>query len=215
MHSYVFLLAFFGALCGCQTLPDAHLSGCEDLDYNTFTSNFPFNIPDTLQYRYTLRQPNKKTLIANGINHRGNDGIIDIAGFTNVGMTLYSAQWQQGSFKTLKNNTQLSEKALERSILRDVLLVYRQLPANIECIRSDIKDNSLWLEETARDAAGCNRYFIVSNGQPGWGAIRDNKMFFKALVTQKEGNAPSQITIENFNEGYEGQIRFFYEDSSN
>ena len=117
LFKYLFLLIFilFTAFCGCRSLPDAKLGSCEDLDYDIFTKNFPFDIPDPLQYRYTLHWRNK-TLIANGINHTTDKNGVNVAGFSNLGMTLYSAQWQDNHFEILKNNTGMPDKFLGKQL---------------------------------------------------------------------------------------------------
>ena len=199
------LLVLFTFLFGCRSLPDAELGNCEDFDYDIFTKNFPFDIPDPLQYRYTLSW-RSKTMIANGIAHKIDKGGVNIAGFSNLGMTLYSARWQGNHCEIFKNNTGMSDKFLKRSILFDVLLLYRQLPTAGNCIRRDDLDGSLWLE-TNRQLAGGMGYFVVLDGQPGWGAIKNGKICFKAVVEQKNMKTPTKITIENFSEGYKSEIR--------
>jgi len=145
-------------------------------------------------------------LIANGVTQKTGEGGVNIAGFSNAGITLYSARWQDGHFEILKNNTKMPDRFLKRSILSDALLLYRQLPAEADCIRQDVLDGSLWLR-TDRELAGGMGYFVVLDEQPAWGAIRNGKIWFKAVVTQKSGNAPVKITIENFIEGYRAEIR--------
>jgi hypothetical protein len=205
----ILILILFTMLCGCRSLPDAKLGNCEDINYDIFAENFPLDIPDTLQYRYTLRWRNK-TLIVNGITRKTDKSGVNVAGFSNLGMTLYSAQWQGNHFEILKNNLGMPDKYLKRSILCDVLLLYRQLPAAGNCIRRDVLDGSLWLE-TNRQLAGGTGYFVVLDGQPGWGAVRNGKICFKAVAAQNDKNAPTKITIENFNEGYKSEIRFLDE----
>ena len=205
----ILILLLFTMHCGCKSLPDAKLGNCEDLNYDIFTKNFPLDIPNPLQYRYTLHW-RSKTLIANGITHKTDESGVNVAGISNLGMTLYSAQWQDNHFEILKNNTGMPDKFLERSLLWDVLLLYRQLPAAGNCIRRDVLDGSLWLESN-RQLAGGTGYFVVLDGQPGWGSIRNGKICFKAVAEQKNKNTPIKITIENFNEGYKSEIRFFNE----
>jgi len=196
-------------LCGCQSLPDANLSNCEDLDYDIFAENFPLDIPDPSQYRYALHW-RSKTLIVNGITHKIDESGANVAGSSNLGMTLYSARWQDNHLEILKNNTGMPDKLLRKSVLCDVLLLYRQLPPAGNCIRRDVLDGSLWLE-TNRQLAGGTAYFVVRDGQLGWGAIRNGKICFKAVAAQNSKNAPTRITIENFNEGYKSEIRFLNE----
>lgn len=197
---------------GCRSFPDARLGDCEDSDYDIFTRNFPLDIPDPLQYRYTLHW-RSKTLIANGITQKTGKNGVNAAGFSNLGITLYSAQWQDDHFEILKNNTGMPDKFLKRSILCDALLLYRQLPSAGSCIRRDVSDGSLWLE-TNRQLAGGKGCFVVLDGQPGWGAIRNGKIRFKAVVARTNMNTPTKISIENFNEGYESEIRFFNKGSA-
>ena len=205
----ILILTLFTMLCGCKSLPDAKLGNCKDLDYDIFTKNFPLDIADPLQYRYTLHWRDK-TLIANSITHKTDKSGVNVAGFSNLGMTLYSALWQDDNFEILKNNTGMPDKFLKRSILCDALLLYRQLPTAGNCIRRDVLDGSLWLE-TNRKLAGGTGYFVVLDGRPGWGAIRNGKMYFKAVAALKSKNTPTKITIENFNEGYKSEIRFYNE----
>jgi hypothetical protein len=203
------ILISFAMFCGCRSLPDAKLGDCEKLDYDTFAKNFQFDIPDPLRYRYTLRWRGR-ALIANGITQKASEGRVNIAGFSNTGITLYSAQWQDGDFEILKNNTKMPDRFLKRSILNDALLLYRQFPAEGDCIRRDVLDGSLWLK-TDRELAGGTGYFVVLDERPAWGGIRNEKVCFKAMLAQKNNNAPAQITIENFYEGYRAEIRILNE----
>jgi hypothetical protein len=197
-------------LCGCRSLPDAKLGPCEELDYDVFMKSFLFAVPDSLQYRYTLHRRGK-TFIANGITHKDDKRGMHLAGFNNFGMTFYSARWQNDRFEILKNNTGMSDKFLEKSVLSDVLLLYRQLPPMGNCIRRNLLDGSLWLE-TDRPLAGGTGFFVVIDGQPVWGAVREGKIYFKAIAGPKDKGIPAKITVENFIEGYESEIRFFNED---
>ena len=206
------IFIIFTMLFGCKSLPDAQLSNCEDLDYDMFAKNFPLDIPDPLQYRYTLRWRHK-TLVANGMTHKTDKNGVNVAGFSNLGITLYSAQWQENHFKILKNNTGMSDKLLKRSILCDVLLLYLQLPIERNCIRRDIMDGSMWLE-TNHQLAGGKGCFVILDGQPGWGAILNGKIHFKAVVAQTNMNTTTKISIENYNEGYESEIRFLNKGSA-
>ena len=205
------ILISSATLCGCRSLPDAKLGNCGDFDYDKFAKNFQFDIPDPLRYRYTLRWRGK-ALTANGITQKTGEGRANIAGFSSAGITLYSAWWQDGHFEILKNNTKMPDKLLKRSILNDVLLLYRQLPAEAACICQDVLDGSLWLR-TDRGLAGGTGYFVVLDEQPAWGAVRNGKICFKAVATRENTNTPTRITIENFSEGYRAEIRFFRESS--
>jgi hypothetical protein len=203
-YPFLLILILFTMLCGCQSLPNAKLGNCEDLDYNIFKRNFQVEIPEPLQYRYTLHWHNK-TLIANCITHKDKN-VIDTAGISNLGITLYSARWQDNHFEILKNNTGMPDKLLKRSILCDALLLYYPLPKEGSCIRRNVSDESLWLE-TNCDLAGGTGYFVILDNQPGWGAIRDDKIYFKAIATKTNNNTFTNITIENFKEGYKSEIR--------
>lgn len=197
--------------CGCRSLPDIELGTCKNLDYNSFTKNFQFDIPNPLKYRYTLRWRNR-TLIVNGLNQVNKEGGVNIAGFTNIGITLYSARWQDGQFEILKNNIHMPDNFLKKSILHDVLLLNHPLSAESDCIRQDISDGSLWLE-TNHELGGGTGYFVLRNEQPAWGGIRKGKICFMAIVTRKKKNTPELIKIENFNENYKAEIRFINGDS--
>lgn len=193
-------------VCGCRSLPDVQLGGCEKLSYDAFAEKFQFDIPDVLRYRYTLHWKDKE-LICNGITQETSDGEVNIAGFSNAGLTMYSAKWRDGQFEILKNNVKMPDTLLERSLLSDLLLPYRRLPAEGDCIRQNIVDGSLWLK-TENDWTGRLGCFVLIDNQPAWSGLKKDKIYFKALASTGDSNIPDRITIENYKEGYSAQIRY-------
>jgi hypothetical protein len=120
---------------------------------------------------------------------------------------MYSAKWQDGQFEILKNNVKIPDTFLERSILSDLLLLYRRLPAEGDCIRQNIADGTLWLK-TENNWQGGSGYFVLIDNQPAWSGLREGKVYFKALASTGNSNIPACITIENYKEGYSAQIRY-------
>ena len=109
------ILSIMVLVCGCRSLPGVQLGGCEKLSYDEFAENFQFDIPDVLRYRYTLHWKDKE-LICSGITQRTNEGGVNIAWFSNSGLTMYSSKRQECQFELLKNNVKISDTFLERSI---------------------------------------------------------------------------------------------------
>jgi len=203
----ILILSIMVLVCGCsRSLPGVQLGECEKLSYDEFTEKFQFDIPDVLRYRYTLHWKDKE-LICSGITQRTNEGGVNIAGFSNVGLTMYSAKWQDGQFEILKNNVKIPDTFLERSILSDLLLLYRRLPAEGDCIRQNIADGTLWLK-TENNWLGGSGCFVLIDNQPAWSGLREGKVYFKALASTGNSNIPACITIENYKEGYSAQIRY-------
>ena len=200
------ILSIMVLVCGCRPLPSVQLGECEKLSYDEFGEKFKFDIPDVLRYRYTLNWKNKE-LICSGITQRTNEGGVNIAGFSNMGLTMYSAKWQNGQFDILKNNVKIPDIFLERSILSDLLLLYRRLPAEGDCIQQNIADGTLWLK-TENNWSGGSGCFVLIDNQPAWSGLREGKVYFKALASIGNSNIPAYITIENYKEGYRSQIRY-------
>jgi len=184
----IFILSIMVLVCGCRSLPGVQLGECEKLSYDEFAEIFQFDIPDVLRYRYTLHWKDKEL-------------------FSNVGMTMYSAKWQDGQFEILKNNVKIPDTFLERSILSDLLLLYRRLPAEGDCIQQNIADGTLWLK-TVNNWSGGSGCFVLIDNQPAWSGLREGKVYFKALASIGNSNIPAYITIENYKEGYSAQIRY-------
>ncbi len=193
-------------VCGCRSLPDVQLGECEKLSYVEFAENFQFDIPELLWYRYTLHWKGKK-LIFSGITQKTDNGGVNVAGLSDSGLTVFSARWRDGGFEILKNNVKMPDAFLERSVLSDLLLLYRRLPAEGDCIRQNIVDGSLWLK-TENDWSGRKGCFMLVDDQPAWSGLRKSKIHFKAVVSTRNGNIPAGITIENYKEGYSAKIRY-------
>jgi hypothetical protein len=193
-------------VCGCRSLPDIQLGECEKLSYDEFAENFLFEIPELLWYRYTLHWKDKK-LICSGITQKTDNDGVNVAGLSDSGLTVFSARWRDGRFEILKNNLKMPDAFLERSVLNDLLLPYRRLPAEEDCIRQNIADGSLWLK-TENDWLGRIGCFVLVDDQPAWSGLRNSKVHFKAVVSTRSGNIPTGITIENYKEGYSAIIRY-------
>lgn len=193
-------------VCGCRSLPDVHLGECEKLSFDGFVENFQFDIPELLWYRYTLHWKDK-TLIFSGITQKTDNEEVNVAGLSDSGLTVFSARWRGGRFEVIKNNAKMPDALLERSILNDLLLLYRRLPAEGDCIRRNLVDGSLWLK-TRDDWSGRKGCFVLIDNQPAWGGLRKGKIHFKAVVSTRDGNIPAAITIENYEDGYSAKIRY-------
>ena len=193
-------------VCGCRSLPDIQLGECQKLSFDEFAENFQFDIPELLWYRYSLHWKDKN-LIFSGITQKTDNGWINVAGLSDSGLTVFSARWRDGRFEILKNNAKMPDTFLERSILNDLLLLYRRLPAKEDCIRQNIADGSLWLK-TENDWSGRKGCFVLIDNQPAWSGLIKGKIHFKAVVSTRDGNIPVGITIENYKEGYGAEIRY-------
>jgi hypothetical protein len=191
---------------GCRSLQDIQLGECEKLSFDEFAENFQFDIPELLWYRYSLHWKDRK-LIFSGITQKTDNGGVNVAGLSDSGLTVFSARWRDGRFEILKNNVKMPDALLERSILSDLLLLYRRLPAEQDCIRQNIADGSLWLK-TKNDWSGRKGCFVLIDNQPAWSGLRKGKIYFKAVVSKRNGNIPAGITIENYKEGYSAEIRY-------
>lgn len=191
---------------GCRSLPEVHLGECSDMSYGGFSEKFRFEIPGVLRYRYMLHW-NEKELICNGVTQVADGGGVNIAGFGNSGITMYSARWSDGEFEILKNNVRMPDAVLERSILNNLLLLYRRIPSEGDCIRHNIDDESLWLrtENTWGEGVGC---FVLDKGVCGWSEIANGKAIFHAWVTERKGRFPAGITIENYKDGFRAEVSF-------
>ena len=202
----ILILSVMPLVYGCKSLPGVQLGGCEKLSYDEFAENFQFDIPDVLRYRYMLHWKDKE-LICSGITQRTNEGV-NIAGFSNAGLTMYSAKWLDGQFEILKNNVKMPDAFLEKSVLSDLLLLYRRLPAEGDCIRRNIADGTLWLNTEDNWPRGLACFVLIDN-QPAWSGVRKGKIYFKAWVSSTgNGDIPACITIENYKEGYSAKIRY-------
>jgi hypothetical protein len=202
----ILILGVTVLVCGCRSLPYIQLGGCEKLSYDEFAENFQFDIPELLWYRYSLRWKDKK-LIFSGITQKTDNRGVNLAGLSDSGLTVFSAGWRDGRFEILKNNVKMPDAFLERSVLNDLLLLYRRLPAEEDCIRQNIADGSLWLK-TKNDWSGRKGCFVLIDNKPAWSGLRKGKIHFKAVVSTRNGHIPTCITIENYKEGYSAEIRY-------
>ncbi len=193
-------------VCGCRSLPDVRLGECQKLSFDEFAENFQFDIPELLWYRYSLHWKDKR-LIFSGITQKTDNGEVNVAGLSDSGLTVFSARWRDGRFEILKNNAKMPDAFLERSVLNDLLLLYRRLPAEQDCIRQNIADRSLWLK-TEDDWSGRKGCFVLIDNQPAWGGLRKGKIHFMAVVSTRDGKIPAGITIENYEYGYSAKIRY-------
>jgi hypothetical protein len=180
------------------------LRDCEKPNYDEFIKKFNFVIPDVLRYRYTLSWKGKE-LICNGITQKAEDGEVNIAGFSNIGVTMYSAKWQNGQFEIFRNNIKMPDIFLERSVLSDLLLPYHRLPVEGKCILKNTTDETFWLK-TENNWANGSGYFVLIDNQPAWSILKEGKVYFRALASTDSNNNIKYITIENYKEGYNAQV---------
>jgi hypothetical protein len=209
----IFILSVIVAFSGCRSLPGVELGECEKISYNEFAGNFQFDFGDILRYRYSLHCKDID-LICSGVTQKTSDNEVKIAGISDSGLTLYLAKWQGGRFEVLKNNMNMSDSFLKRSVLSDLLLPYRHFPAEADCIRRNTVDGSLWLktQDNWHRGLGC---FVLIDNQPGWSGLRENKIHFKAFTLTGNDKTPTSLTIENYKEGYSATIRYSKESFGN
>ena len=202
----IFILSVIVAFSGCRSLPEVELGECEKISYEEFAGNFQFDLRDILRYRYSLHFKDKD-LLCSGVTQKIGDNEVKIAGISDSGLTLYMAKWQGGQFEVLKNNMNMPDSFLKRSVLSDLLLPYRRFPAERGCIRRNTVDGSLWLktQDSWHRGSGC---FVLVDNQPGWSGLREDKIHFRAFASTGKGKIPISITIENYKEGYSARIRY-------
>ena len=202
----IFILSVIVLFSGCLSLPAVELGECEKMSYEEFAGNFQFDLDDTLRYRYSLHWKNID-LVFSGITQETSDNEVKMAGISDSGLTLYLAKWRGGRFEVLKNNMNMPDSFLESSVLSDLLLPYRRLPAERDCIRQNTVDGTLWLktQDSWHRGSGC---FVLVDNQPGWSGLREDKIHFRAFASTGNGKIPTSITIENYKEGYRAKIRY-------
>ncbi len=208
-----FILSAIVAFSGCRSLPGVELGECEKISYEEFSGNFQFDFGDILRYRYSL-QCKGTELLCSGVTQKTIDNEVKIAGLSDSGLTLYLAKWQDGQFEVLKNNMNMSDSFLKRSVLSDLLLPYRHFPAQADCIRRNTVDGSLWLktQDNWYRGSGC---FVLIDNQPGWSCLSQGKIHFKAFASTGDSKNPTSITIENYKENYQATIRYSKESFGN
>ncbi len=197
----VLVLIAFG-LAGCRSLPKVKLGPCEAMDTEPFVRAFDFETANTIRYRYWFRRKNVE-FSCNGITQQKDDSIY-IAGFSNAGITLFSAVWVDGQFSILRNNTKMPESFLIQSVLGDLLIVYHRPSDGDRCVRRNLSDGSLWLEMEDQ-LAGKTGYFVVNGGELAWVGLQKDKICYRAKrVKKKELDC---LDIENYKQGYRSEIR--------
>ncbi|MEN8126643.1 MAG: DUF3261 domain-containing protein, partial [Planctomycetota bacterium] len=197
----IVLLAMLG-LAGCRSLPDVELGPCEELDTTRFAEAFNFKTASTMRYRYWFRRKNAE-FTCNGITQQKGDSIY-IAGFSNAGITLFSALWENGQFTVLRNNTKIPESFLSKSVLNDLLIVYRRPSDNDCCVRRNRLDDSLWLEMEDQ-LAGTTGYFVINHDNPAWIGVKNDTIYYRATIANKR--ELDCLDIESYKEGYHSEIR--------
>ena len=188
-------------LAGCRSLPKVELGPCEALDTEPFVRAFNFQIENTIRYRYWFRRKNVE-FSCNGITQQKDDGVY-IAGFSNAGITLFSALWENGQFSILRNNTKMPESFLAKSVLGDLLIIYRRPSGNDRCVRRNRLDDSLWLE-MEDPLAGKTGYFVMHRDELAWVGLKKDKICYRAKrVKKKEFDC---LDIENYKQGYRSEL---------
>lgn len=196
---------------GCNSLPEVELGPCKEVGCAAVVAGLTFDMPEVVRYRYTL-QWHGRTLVANGMSQRTSSGEMNLAGFGDSGITMYSAKWQDGKFSILRNNTGMPEALLEKSVLSDVLLMHRKIVAEGQCTSRNAKDGGLWLQ-AGEDVGEAELYFVLADGKSSWMAQKKGRIYYKATVAEKHGNLPSDIRIENYGAGYSARIELVPERS--
>ena len=198
--SAIILVAF--GLAGCRTLPDVKLGPCEELDTKPFVEAFSFRTMGTIRYRYSFCRKNVK-FTCNGIAQQ-QDNSIYIAGFSNAGITLFSAQWEDGKFSVLRNITKMPESFLAKSVLSDLLIVFRKPSDSDRCVRRNRLNDSLWLE-MEKPLAGETGYFVINREELAWVGVQKGKVCYRAkMAINKELDC---LDIEGYKGGYRSEIR--------
>jgi hypothetical protein len=192
------------ALGGCRSLPEVELGPCVEAGYEAVAAKLAFDMPDGVRYRYTL-QWRGRTLVANGMSQRTGNGEVNLAGYSDSGITMYKAKWQNNKFRILSNNTGMPDALLEKSVLADVFLLHRRMKAAGQCASRDAKDGGLWLR-AGGDMEGAELYFVLADGKSSLMAQKKGRIYYKATVAEKRGNMPSDIRIENYGAGYSARI---------
>jgi hypothetical protein len=192
------------AIGGCNSLPEVELGPCSEAGYQAVAAGFMFDMSDVVRYRYTL-QWHGRILVANGMSQRTGSGEVNLAGFSDSGITMYSARWQDGKFRILRNNTGMSEALLEKSVLGDVLLLHRKMKAAGQCASRNAKDGGLWLA-ASNGTPEAAWYFVMADEKISWIAQKKGRIYYKATVMGRRGNMPSDIRIENYDAGYSARI---------
>lgn len=191
---------------GCRSLPVVELGDCSDVSLGEFSDKYRFEIGSVLRYRYMLHW-GAKEMVCNGVVEKAVEGGLNIAGFADSGITLYSARWRGGEFEVVRNNMRMPDAVLGRSILSDLLLLYRRLPVEGDCVRRSVGDDSLWLKADSIWGGGMG-WFVADGDRIGWAGIENGKVLFRAWVTEMNGGAVTGIAIENYRDGYRAQVAF-------
>lgn len=200
--SFLIVILAISGLAGCRSLPEVNLGPCDASDTEPFVRAFNFETANTIRYRYWFCRKNVE-FSCNGMTQQKDDGVY-IAGFSNAGITLFSAVWADGQFSILRNNTKMPESFLAKSVLGDLLIIYRRPADNDRCVRRNLLDDSLWLE-MEDPLAGKTGYFVINGGELAWVGVQKDKICYQAKrVKKKERDC---LDIENYKEGYRSEIR--------
>ncbi len=81
------------------------------------------------------------------------------------------------------------------------------MPVEGDCVRRNVGDDSLWLKTDSvwSGGMGC---FVLNDGRCGWSGIENDKILFRAWVTEMNGDLVTGIAIENYRDGYTAEVAF-------
>ena len=200
--SFLTIILTVSCLAGCRSLPEVKLGQCENLDTKQFVRTFNLKIPENIRFRYSFRRKNVE-FVCDGIIQQ-KESVTHIAGFSNSGITLFSALRENGQFSVLRNNTKMPESFLVNSVLNDLLIMYRKPSGNERCVRRNQFSGSPWLE-MEDPLAGQTGYFVINLDNMAWIGVQNNKLCYRATMANKK--ELDCLYIENYKEKYRSEIR--------
>ena len=191
-------------LSGCRTFPSVELGQCEEFaETDRFCSAFDFGIENHIHYRYFFHRRGI-AFVCNGIVQKEAD-VLYIAGFSDAGITLFSAHWTDDSVRILTNNMQMPDAFLKNSILTDFSLLFRT-PATRDCAYYTSDSDSVWLE-MANDLAGHTGYFVINEDGPAWIGLSRGRLYYRARAIRTKEGALESIEIDNLKHAYRSTLR--------
>jgi hypothetical protein len=189
---------------GCQSLPKVDLGSCETQNTERFVQAFQFHTADDMRYQYHFSRKGLN-YACNGISHRKGKSVY-LAGYSNSGVTDFSAVWEDGQFHILRNNTRIPGSFLEQSILTDLLLPYHQPVDKIGCVYLNSSDGSLWLQ-MKNDIAGNSGYYAIKNNRAAWMGLKKDRICYQANHAASDNTSTVIIRIDNLQQDYQAEMR--------
>lgn len=189
---------------GCQPFPVVQLDECKMQNTERFVRTFHIKQAANIRYHYKLNRKNSQ-YIFEGVSHRKGDCVY-LAGFSDSGITLFSAKWENGQFTILKNQTKIPTSFLKESILMDWVLPHLRPTKELDCIYLNPAEETMWLlMET--DFAGYTGFFVLDHDRKAWCGLNGRRMYYQAEVTKEKGGFPSVIKVTNYQHRYTAEMR--------